>query len=128
MAIDGVKFLDWTVEIVENGDTVRRLTSEIASLAKGTSFSVFGTVDRDSFIYVVQVGDRDLSILYPSDDQTDFEAAGTQLRLPQDELRFTAEIAGAIRVISAEKRISDSDWAKLFPGRDGMPQKAKKPG
>jgi hypothetical protein len=116
-----VTFLDWAASIAEDTGVVQTPISEIDSLPAGTIFTVSGTVTTPGYLYVVELGDTELDVLYPQDGQLDQEPAGAQLTLPAAGTAFRAPIDGQIRVFSSPNPVAEADWAALFPGRDPMP-------
>jgi hypothetical protein len=119
-AESGVEFLDWMVELVENGGVAQVPSDDLESVPQGTQFSVAGTVDEDGYLYVIAVMDNQFAVLYPASG-ADAEKAGTSLRLPADGSRFTAPFTGQIYVVLADHVMTADDWAAEFPVRDPPP-------
>ena len=74
-----------------DGGVTQMPTSEIESLAKGTQFSVAGTVEEDGYIYVVAVMDNEFAVLYRTNAQS---------RALEDALRREAipyRLVGSVR-------------------------------
>jgi hypothetical protein len=116
--VDDVAFLDWSVELLDGGELVQKPLSEIDLIPRGTEFSTFGVATSAGYLYLVEVGNAQITVLY-----TDrCEDAGAELRLPIDGSRFSAPFDGELRVFSAPSPIGAEDWAALFPGREPLPR------
>jgi hypothetical protein len=124
---NGVEFLDWTVNLVENGNILSKPTSEIESLPTGTTFSVTGVVKNDGYIYVIQAKGPEFAVLFPASGQVDVETADASLRFPTADQNFVAPMDGAVFVVNTDRVMTSTDWKSLFPVRDLLPPKDRGP-
>lgn len=128
LTADDLTTPDWTL-VIDTADGELRTTIHEADrllpggmVPKGSLVSVEGTTDKDCYLYVVQVGEGVVAVLFPADGSGDFVDSATHLRVPFGGASFVVPIDGRIRVVESPEPVPADDWWKLLHGRDPKQQ------
>lgn len=117
---------DWKMDVADGDHVIHTTVHDVGGFLpngqvnKGLKFSVAGRVDKQRYVYVLQMDANDqVAVLFPPGGDVRQEQAGTELQLPKSG-QFTAPMTGAVRVVESAMPVAEKDWPKYLHGREGQ--------